>query len=147
MEECIFLTWEKKYNEMRISQEESEADKMKSYEQLKNIQDQLTSLSDSIRNMYVAMKNECMREIFDDKQKYVTQKNEMYSLYEKLDGNMSMRMTWIKNKLPWYITKFCKISSTEMELRSTDIFIGVNIGKSKSANFYIRITPKDIGWE
>lgn len=120
---------------------------MKSYEQLENIQNQLTSLSDSIRNMYVAMKNECMREIFDDKQKYVTQKNEMYSLYEKLEGNMSMRMTWIKNKLPWYITKFCKISSTEIELRSTDIFIGVNIGKSKSANFYIRITPKDIGWE
>lgn len=83
----------------------------------------------------------------DDKQKYVTQKNEMYSLYEKLENNASMRMTWIKNKLPWYITKFCKISSTEMELRSTDILIGVNIGKSKSANFYIRITPKDIGWE
>ena len=71
---------------------------MKSYEQLENIQNQLTSLSDSIRNMYVAMKNECMREIFDDKQKYVTQKNEMYSLYEKLEGNISMRMTWIKNK-------------------------------------------------
>lgn len=32
---------------------------MKSYEQLKNIQDQLTSLSDGIKNMYVAMKNEC----------------------------------------------------------------------------------------
>lgn len=72
---------------------------------------------------------------------------EFYSLYEKLENNASMRMTWIKNKLPWYITKFCKISSTEMELRSTDILIGVNIGKSKSANFYIRITPKDIGWE
>lgn len=124
---------------------------MKSYEQLKNIQDQLTSLSDGLRNMYVAMKNECMREIISDKQKdkqkYITQKNEMYSLYEKLENNASMRMTWIKNKLPWYITKFCKISSTEMELRSTDILIGVNIGKSKSANFYIRITPKDIGWE
>lgn len=134
-----------------ISQEESEVDKMKSYEQLKNIQDQLTSLSDGLRNMYVAMKNECMREIINDKQKdkqkYITQKNEMYSLYEKLENNASMRMTWIKNKLPWYITKFCKISSTEMELRSTDILIGVNIGKSKSANFYIRITPKDIGWE
>lgn len=44
---------------------------MKSYEQLKNIQDQLTSLSDSLRNMYSAMRNECMREIVDDKQKYV----------------------------------------------------------------------------
>lgn len=121
---------------------------MKSYERLKNIQEQLTSLSDSLGNMYGAMKNECMKEIVDDnKRNYVTQKNEMYSLYEKLEGNMSMRMTWIKNKLPWYITKFCKISSTEMELRSTDIFIGVNIGKSKSANCYIKITPRDIGWE
>lgn len=120
---------------------------MKSYEQLKNIKEQLTSLSDSLENMYDVMRNECMKEIVDDKQKYVTQKNEMYSLYEKLENNASMRMTWIKNKLPWYITKFCKIYSTEMELRSTDILIGVNIGKSKSANFYIRITPKDIGWE
>ncbi len=120
---------------------------MKSYEQLKNIQEQLTSLSDSLGNMYGAMRNECVREIVDDKQKYVTQKNEMYSLYEKLEGNMSMRMIWIKNKLPWYITKFCKISSTEMELRNTDILIGVNIGKSKSANCYIKITPRDIGWK
>lgn len=45
---------------------------MKSYEQLKNIQEQLTSLSDSLGNMYGAMKNECMKEIVDDKQKYVT---------------------------------------------------------------------------
>lgn len=120
---------------------------MTSYEQLKNIQEQLTSLSGSLGNMYGAMRNECMKEIVDDKQKYVTQKNEMYSLYEKLESNTSMRMTWIKNKLPWYITKFCKISSTEMELRSTDILIGVNIGKSKSANCYIKITPKDIGWK
>ena len=88
-----------------------------------------------------------MREIVNDKQKYVTQKNEMYSLYEKISESNSMRMTWIKNKLPWYITKFCKISSTEMELRSTDIFIGVNFGKSKSANCYIKITPRDIGWK
>ena len=120
---------------------------MKSYEQLKNIQEQLTSLSDSLGNMYGALRNECMKEIVDDKQKYVTQKNEMYSLYEKLESNASMRMTWIKNKLPWYITKFCKISSTEMELRSTDILIGVNIGKSKSTNCYIKITPRDIGWK
>lgn len=120
---------------------------MKSYEQLKNIQEQLISLSDSLENMYGAMRNECMREIVNDKQKYVTQKNEMYSLYEKISESNSMRMTWIKNKLPWYITKFCKISSTEMELRSTDIFIGVNFGKSKSANYYIKITPRDIGWK
>lgn len=61
--------------------------------------------------------------------------------------NERWKLIWIKNKLPWYITKFCKISSTEMELRSTDILIGVNIGKSKSANCYIKITPRDIGWK
>lgn len=125
----------------------SEVDKMKSYEQLKNIQEQLTSLSDSLENMYGAMRNECIKEIVDDKQKYVTQKNEMYSLYEKLENNTSMRMTWIKNKLPWYIIKFCKISSTEISLRGTSIFIGVNFGKSCIAHCYIEITPKDIGWK
>lgn len=125
----------------------SEVDKMKSYEQLKNIQEQLTSLSDSLENMYGAMRNECIKEIVDDKQKYVTQKNEMYSLYEKLENNTSMRMTWIKNKLPWYIIKFCKISSTEISLRGTSIFIGVNFGKSCIPHCYIEITPKDIGWK
>jgi hypothetical protein len=123
----------------------SEVDKMKSYEQLKNIQEQLTSLSDSLENMYGAMRNECIKEIVDDKQKYVTQKNEMYSLYEKLENNTSMRMTWIKNKLPWYIIKFCKISSTEISLRGTSI--GVNFGKSCIPHCYIEITPKDIGWK
>ena len=125
----------------------SEVDKMKSYEQLKNIQEQLTSLSDSLENMYGAMRNECIKEIVDDKQKYVTQKNEMYSLYEKLENNTSMRMTWIKNKLPWYIIKFCKISSTEISLRGTSIFIGVDFGKSCIPHCYIEITPKDIGWK
>lgn len=125
----------------------SEVDKMKSYEQLKNIQEQLTSLSDSLENMYGAMRNECIKEIVDDKQKYVTQKNEMYSLYEKLENNTSMRMTWIKNKLPWYIIKFCKISSTEISLRGTSIFIGINFGKSCIPHCYIEITPKDIGWK
>ena len=125
----------------------SEVDKMKSYEQLKNIQEQLTSLSDSLENMYGAMRNECIKEIVDDKQKYVTQKNEMYSLYEKLENNTSMRMTWIKNKLPWYIIKFCKISSTVISLRGTSIFIGVNFGKSCIPHCYIEITPKDIGWK
>lgn len=119
---------------------------MTSYEQLKNIQEQLTSLSDSLGNMYGAMRNECMKEIVDDKQKYVTQKNEMYSLYEKISESDSMRMTWIKNKLPWYITKFCKISSTEISLRDTSILIGVNFGKSYRPNCYIEITPRDIGW-
>ena len=125
----------------------SEVDKMKSYEQLKNIQEQLTSLSDSLENMYGAMRNECIKESVDDKQKYVTQKDEMYSLDEKLENNTSMRMTWIKNKLPWYIIKFCKISSTEISLRGTSIFIGVNFGKSCIPHCYIEITPKDIWWK
>lgn len=54
-------------------------------------------------------------------------------------------MTWIKNKLPWYITKFCKISSTEISLRDTSILIGVNFGKSCRPNCYVEITPRDIG--
>ena len=58
----------------------------------------------------------------------------------------SMRMTWIKKKLPWYIIKFCKITSTEISLRDTSIFIGVNFGKSCIPHCYIKITPKDIGW-
>ena len=87
-----------------------------------------------------------MKELVDDKQIHITQKNEMYALYEKLENNMSMRMTWIKNKLPWYVTKFFKVSSTEMELRGTDILIGVNFGKSTLAHCYIKITPRDIGW-
>ena len=119
---------------------------MNSYEQLKNTQDSLFALADSLENMYHSMKNECMKELVDDKQIHITQKNEMYALYEKLENNMSMRMIWIKNKLPWYLTKFFKVSSTEIELRDTNIFIGVNFGKSQLAHCYIKITPRDIGW-
>ena len=82
----------------------------------------------------------------EDRKEHVTKKNEMCSLYEKISESNTMRMTWIKNKLPWYITKFCKISSTEMSLRGTSIFIGVNFGKSCEPNCYIEITPRDIGW-
>ena len=71
---------------------------------------------------------------------------QMHMLYEKLENNTQMRLTWIKNKLPWYITKFHKITSTEIILRDTSIFIGVNFGKSKCANCYIEITPRDMGW-
>lgn len=117
-----------------------------SYERLKSIQASLSELSKSLDEQYCKMRQECMDEIIEDRKEYVTKKNEMYSLYEKISESDSMRMTWIKNKLPWYITKFCKISSTEMELRNTDILIGVNIGKSKSTNCYIKITPRDIGW-
>jgi hypothetical protein len=117
-----------------------------SYERLKSIQTSLSELSNSLEEQYCKMRQECMDEIIEDRKEYVTKKNEMYSLYEKILNSDSMRMTWIKNKLPWYITKFCKISSTEISLRDTSIFIGVNFGKSQLPNCYIEITPRDIGW-
>ena len=117
-----------------------------SYERLKSIQTSLSELSNSLEENYYKMRQECMDEITEDKKEYATKKNEMYLLYEKISKNNSMRMTWIKNKLPWYITEFCKISSTEISLRDTSIFIGVNFGKSCEPNCYIEITPIDIGW-
>lgn len=118
-----------------------------SYERLKSIQASLSELSKSLDEQYCKMRQECMNEIIKDRKEYVTKKNEMYSLYEKISESNSMRMTWIKNKLPWYITKFCKISSTEMSLRDTSIFIGVNFGKSCRPSCYVEITPRDIGWK
>lgn len=118
-----------------------------SYERLKSIQASLSELSKSLDEQYCKMRQECMNEIIEDRKEYVTKKNEMYSLYEKISESDSMRMTWIKNKLPWYITKFCKISSTEMSLRDTSIFIGVNFGKSCRPSCYVEITPRDIGWK
>lgn len=117
-----------------------------SYERLKSIQTSLSELSNSLEENYYKMCQECMDEITEDKREYETKKNEMYSLYEKISDSDSMRMTWIKNKLPWYIIKFCKITSTEISLRDTSIFIGVNFGKSCIPHCYIEITPKDIGW-
>ena len=117
-----------------------------SYERLKSIQASLSELSKSLDEQYYKMRQECINEIIEDRKEYVTKKNEMYSLYEKISKSDSMKMTWIKNKLPWYITKFCKISSTEISLRETSILIGVNFGKSYRPNCYIEITPRDIGW-
>lgn len=117
-----------------------------SYERLKSIQTSLSELSKSLDEQYCKMRQECMDEIIEDRKEYVTKKNEMYSLYEKISESNSMRITLIKNKLPWYIAKFCKISSTEMSLRGTSIFIGVNFGKSCEPNCYVEITPRDIGW-
>lgn len=117
-----------------------------SYERLKSIQTSLAELSKSLDEQYCKMRQECMDEIIEDRKEYVTKKNEMYSLYEKISESNSMRITLIKNKLPWYIAKFCKISSTEMSLRGTSIFIGVNFGKSCEPNCYVEITPRDIGW-
>ena len=61
-----------------------------------------------------------------------------------LENNDKERMKWIKNKLPWYITKFCRISSNEIILKDTSIFIGVSFGKSARSNCYIELTPRDI---
>lgn len=116
-----------------------------SYERLKSIQTSLSELSKSLDEQYCKMRQECMDEIIEDRKEYVTKKNEMYSLYEKISESNSMRITMIKNKLPWYIAKFCKISSTEMSLRGASIFIGVNFGKSCKPNCYVEITPRDIG--
>ena len=117
-----------------------------SYERLKSIQTSLIELSNSLDEQYCKMYQECRDEIINDRREYETKKNEMYSLYEKISDSDSMRMTWIKKKLPWYIIKFCKITSTEISLRDTSIFIGVNFGKSCIPHCYIEITPKDIGW-
>ena len=117
-----------------------------SYKRLKSIQTSLSELSNSLEEQYYKMRQECMDEIIEDKKEQTIKKNEMYLLYEKILDSDSMRMTWIKNKLPWYITRFCKITSTEMSLRDTSIFIGVNFGKSCEPNCYVEITPRDIGW-
>lgn len=118
-----------------------------SYERLKSIQTSLSELSKGLDEQYYKMYQECRDEIINDRREYETKKNEMYSLYEKISDSDSMRMTWIKNKLPWYIIKFCKITSTETALKGTSIFIGVNFGKSCRPNCYIEITPRDIGWK
>lgn len=118
-----------------------------SYERLKSIQASLSELSKSLDEQYCKMRQECMDEIAEKRKESTIKNQEMYSLYEKIVNNYVMRMTWIKNKLPWYITKFCKISSTEISLRDTSIFIGVNFGKSCRPSCYVEITPRDIGWK
>ena len=119
----------------------------KSRDTLGNIQKSLSELSDNLEDVYCKIRKECMEELIEDKRKHITQKNEMYDLYQKLENDMTMRLTWIKNKLPWYITKFHKITSTEISLRGTNIFIGVNFGKSYIPSCYVQITPLDIGWK
>ena len=117
-----------------------------SYERLKSIQRSLIELSNSLEDQYDKMKQECVDEIVGYIRNHETQKNEMAALYDKILNSDTMRMTWIKNKLPWYITRFFKITSTDMILKDTSIFIGVNFGKSTKVNCYIEITPSDIGW-
>lgn len=117
-----------------------------SYERLKSIQRSLVELGNSLEEQYMLMKKECIDEVVDNVREHATQHSEMSALYNKIANDSIMRMTWIRNKLPWYITCFFKISSTEIILKDTSIFIGVNFGKSKKANCYIEITPFDIGW-
>lgn len=88
-----------------------------------------------------------MIEASDNMQKIHAQKNEMLSLYHLLEGDYTKRMTWVKNKLPWYMSAFHKLSSSEIFLDQTNIFIGVSFGKQIETKCYVRITPKDIGWK
>lgn len=55
-----------------------------SYEILKNIQAELSDLSNNLEHQYYKMHEECIKELIKDKQDIVTQKNEMYALYEKI---------------------------------------------------------------
>lgn len=118
-----------------------------SIERMQSIQQSLRGLSDSIEDMYYKMRKELMDEIINDKQKYAGQKNEMSDLYDKLSESQAMRLRWIKNKLPWYITAFHKVDSYEVSLLGTSVFIGVCFGNSHESSCYIEITPKDIGWK
>lgn len=119
-----------------------------SIEQMQSIQQLLLGLSDSIEEMYCKMRKELMDEIIvDDKRNYAVQKNEMSNLYNKLSESHTMELRWIKNKLPWYITVFHKISSYEIFFEGTSIFIGVCFGNSHESSCYVEITPKDIGWK
>lgn len=77
-----------------------------SYERLKSIQRSLIELSNSLEEQYDKMKQECVDEIVGYIRNHETQKNEMAALYDKILNSDTMRMTWIKNKLPWYITRF-----------------------------------------
>lgn len=117
-----------------------------SIEQMQSIQRSLLGLSDSIEKMYCKMREELTDEIIADIRKYDVQKNEMSDLYDKLSESQAMKLRWIKNKLPWYLTVFHKVNSYEISLRGTSIFIGVCFGNSCESSCYIEITPKDIGW-
>ena len=118
----------------------------KSYQHLQNIKETLSKLSDDIEKNYYEIRYECIKESEKDKKDKKIQNEEMFSLYKKLLINDVMRLTWIKNKMPWYITKLFKISSRELRLIDNNIYIGVNFGKSQNTNCFVQITPRDIGW-
>lgn len=116
----------------------------KSYEQLKSIQASLYELSDNLEKQYYKMRQECIKEITGERKEQIEKQDEMYLLYKRIEDNFDLRMEVIKMKLPWYITKFCKITSNEISLKNTSIYIGVNFGKYQLANCFVEITPKDI---
>lgn len=115
--------------------------------EISNLQHHLQNLQGNLDNTYYKMLQECMIEASDNTQKIYTQKNEMLSLYHLLESDYTKRMTWVKNKLPWYMSVFHKLSSSEIFLDQTNIFIGVSFGKQIETKCYVRITPKDIGWK
>ena len=120
----------------------------KSYEMLKSIQNQLSWLSKDLEIEYGEMWKECQEEIrMEEKQNSVKQKNDMYWFYEKCSEDNELRIMWIKRKLPWYVRLFSKITSTDIILKDTSVYIGVNFGKSSKPNCYVEVTPYDIGWK
>jgi hypothetical protein len=115
--------------------------------EISDLQHHLQNLQDNLGNTYYKMLQECMIEASDNTQKIHTQKSEMLSLYHLLESDYAKRMTWVKNKLPWYMSAFHKLSSSEIFLYQTNIFIGVSFGKQIETKCYVRIIPKDIGWK
>jgi hypothetical protein len=120
---------------------------MQGFEQIQNIQKSLEDISNNLEETYFKMRKECMDEISNYVKEKETKKSEMSNLFDILSDSEDIKMRWIKNKLPWYITKFHKISSHEMSLRDESIFIGVCFGSRSRSNCYIEITPTDIGWK
>lgn len=118
-----------------------------SIEMLQEIQCSLNEFSDSLEDMYYKIRKECMDEVVGSVRRYKTQKNEMLNLYKQLLKSEQRRISWIKSRLPWYITKFNNIRSYEISLRDTSIFIGVSFRKNTKSCCYIELTPKDIGWK
>lgn len=62
----------------------------KSRDTLGNIQKSLSELSDNLEDVYYKIRKECVEELIEDKRKHITQKNEMYDLYQKLENDMTM---------------------------------------------------------
>lgn len=108
----------------------------------KQIDDLHNNLDVLYSRMYSEIKEYFVKKKINDSIRY----DEMHVLYNKLQDNEQMKINWIKKKLPWYITKFNKISSNEIRFVNRNIYIGVNFNKACLPNCYVLITPADIGW-